>query len=413
MSLTRSGVAAWLLAAGVVIAGTGGGARGADTAFYAPSFEKPPSARAMTELGRELFFDPGLSANGKMSCSTCHDPDHSYGPPNDLPVQPGGIDGRQAGVRAVPSLMYMQNSPPFTEHFFDDEGDDSIDQGPSGGRTWDGRAQSVHDQARLPLLSPLEMANADEAAVAAKLRLAAYAGQFREVFGEHVLGDDSRLVRAALMVLETFQQDSTRFYPYTSKYDAWLRHQATLTAQELRGLQAFNDPARGNCARCHPSTAKEGGFPQFTDFGYAALGVPRNPAIGVNADANYHDLGLCGPLRTDLSDKKQYCGMFRTPTLRNVATRGVFFHNGVFHRLDEVLRFYAQRDTSPAQWYGVAADGGLRVDADLPRPYQANIDRQAPFGRRIGEPPAFDAADIRDMLAFLTALTDGYAPTPR
>jgi cytochrome c peroxidase len=105
--------------------------------------------------------------------------------------------------------------------------------------------------------------------------------------------------------------------------------------------------------------------------------------------------------------------MFRTPTLRNVATRGVFFHNGVFHRLDDVLRFYAQRDTSPAQWYGVAADGGLRVDADLPKPYQANIDRQAPFGRRIGEPPAFDAADIRDMLAFLNTLTDGYAQTPR
>ena len=82
-------------------------------------------------------------------------------PSNDLPVQRGGGDGRSFGVRAVPSLKYTQNVPPFTEHFIDDEGDDSVDQGPAGGRTWDGRSKSFHDQARLPLLSPFEMANKD------------------------------------------------------------------------------------------------------------------------------------------------------------------------------------------------------------------------------------------------------------
>jgi cytochrome c peroxidase len=421
MSRTSFGVAALLLALGIPAAadagnsgaiggsgGSGGDALAAAAAFYANSFEKRPSVRAMSEIGREMFIDPGLSASGRISCATCHDPARSYGPPNDLPVQWGGVDGRQAGVRAVPSLMYMQNSPPFTEHFFDDDGDDSVDQGPTGGRTWDGRAESAHAQARLPLLSPLEMANADAAAVTAKLRRAPYAAQFPAVFGDRILDDDESLWRAALMALETFQQDSARFYPYTSKYDAWLRHQATLTPQELRGLEAFNDPAKGNCARCHPSGVKGGGFPQFTDFGYAAIGVPRNAAIGANADARYHDLGLCGPLRTDLADKKPYCGMFRTPTLRNVATRGVFFHNGVFHRLEDVLRFYAQRDTAPEQWYGAA---GGSAGADLPQRYQANLDRQAPFGRGVGEPPAFDAADIRDLLAFLATLNDGYGQT--
>ncbi|HVO46540.1 MAG TPA: hypothetical protein VMT29_09410 [Steroidobacteraceae bacterium] len=61
-------------------------------------------------------------------------------------------------IDAVPSLRYTQNVPVFTEHFFEDDGNDSEDQGPAGGRTWDGRAQSAHDQARLPLFSTLEMA---------------------------------------------------------------------------------------------------------------------------------------------------------------------------------------------------------------------------------------------------------------
>ncbi len=69
------------------------------------------------------------------------------------------------------------------------------------------------------------------------------------------------------------------FYPYSSKYDAFLRGSASLSAAEQRGLAAFNDPARGNCARCHPSAMREGALPQFTDFGFAALGAPRNPAI--------------------------------------------------------------------------------------------------------------------------------------
>jgi cytochrome c peroxidase len=134
---------------------------GGQPRFYANSFEKTPSAAALTELGRALFFDPALSASGKMSCATCHDPKHDFGPPNDLAVQRGGVEGRGFGVRAVPSLKYTQTVPAFTEHFVDDDGDDSVDQGPAGGRMWDGRASSIHDQARLPLFSPFEMANRD------------------------------------------------------------------------------------------------------------------------------------------------------------------------------------------------------------------------------------------------------------
>jgi cytochrome c peroxidase len=402
-ALVVGGSLIWTAAAGVR------GAAGADAPFYANTFQKVPSAAAMTDIGRALFFDASLSASGKTGCATCHDPRRAFGPPDDSPVQRGGRDGRRPGVRAVPSLMYTQNIPPFTEHYFDDEGDDSADQGPAGGRTWDGRAQSAHDQARLPLFSPFEMANASVKAVVAKVRRARYAEQFRGTFGNKVFDDEALAFKAVLMALETFQQSPADFYPYSSKYDAWLRHETSLSGDELRGLAAFNDPAKGNCARCHPSGMRQGAFPQFTDFGYAAVGAPRNLALSANADRRYFDLGLCGPLRTDLADRKEYCGLFRTPSLRNVATRRVFFHNGVFHRLEDVVRFYAERDTRPQNWYPRGANGVTLKFDDLPLQYQGNVDTQAPFDRHMGDQPALSETDIKDIVVFLNALTDGYA----
>jgi cytochrome c peroxidase len=388
--------------------GDRGIAAAADTPFYSNTFEKAPSAAAMTLVGRALFFDASLSASGKVACASCHDPRRAFGPPNDSPVQRGGSDGRRFGLRAVPSLMYAQNIPVFTEHYFDDEGDDSIDQGPAGGRTWDGRAQSAHDQARLPLFSPFEMANPSADAVVAKVQGAAYAAVFRQTFGDRVFDDKALAFKGVLMALEIFQQSPSDFYPYSSKYDAWLRHETSLSDQEMRGLAAFNNPNKGNCARCHPSGMRKGAFPQFTDFGYAAIGAPRNKAIAANADSRYYDLGLCGPLRADLADKKEYCGLFRTPTLRNVATRRVFFHNGALHRLEDAVRFYAERDTQPQKWYPPGKDGVTAKFDDLPPQYRSNIDTRIPLDRRVGDSPALSEADIKDIVVFLGALTDGY-----
>ena len=382
--------------------------RTAGAPFYQNTFEKMPAAAALTALGRELFLDPALSASGKIACAGCHDPKHGFGPANGLPVQRGGGDGRSFGMRAVPSLMYTQNVPPFTEHFIDDEGDDSVDQGPAGGRTWDGRAQSFHDQARLPLFSPFEMANTDTDAVVLKVRHARYAGEFRAAFGEKIFDDGALAFKGILMALEAYQQSPAEFYPYSSKYDAWLRHEVSLSPQEARGLAAFKDPLKGNCARCHPAAARNGAFPQFTDFGFAAIGAPRNSSIPANADPKYYDLGLCGPLRTDLRDRKEYCGLFRTPSLRNVARRAVFFHNGVLHSLSDAVRFYAERDTQPQKWYPRGRGGSLAKFDDLPAVYLASVDRQAPFDRHAGEAPAMSEQDIGDVVAFLQTLSDGY-----
>jgi cytochrome c peroxidase len=377
--------------------------------FYSRSFEPMPSAAALAALGRQLFLDPALSASGKIACATCHDPKHDFGPANAEAVQRGGADGRSFGVRAVPSLKYTQNTPPFTEHFVDDDGDDSVDQGPAGGRTWDGRSQSFHDQARLPLFSSFEMANKDLDAVLAKVR-AGHDAQFRAVFGDRVFDAKALAFKAVLMALEAYQQDPAEFYPYSSKYDAYLRHEAALSTQELRGLAAFNDSEKGNCARCHPSAKIKGAFPQFSDFGFAAIGAPRNRAIPANAERRYYDLGLCGPWRTDLRDRHEYCGLFRTPSLRNVARRPVFLHNGVLHSLSEVVRFYAERDTMPQKWYPKAPDGRILKFDDLPAVYVANLDTQAPFDRHAGDVPSLSAQDIEDIVAFLRTLSDGYSP---
>jgi cytochrome c peroxidase len=382
------------------------GAAGAPEPFYRVTFERTPSAADLGALGRRLFFDVGLSSSGRIACATCHAPDRAYGPANNEAVQRGGADQRAAGLRAAPSLRYTQNIPPFTEHYFESDGNDSEDQGPAGGRTWDGRAQSAHDQAPLPLLSPLEMANPSPEAIVAKVARAPYARDFRRAFGPHLFDESDRAFKAVLIALEVFQQSPKDFYPYSSRYDAWLRGQAALTAAQARGLALFNDPAKGNCARCHPSAIKEGAFPAFSDYGYVALGVPRNPAIPANADPQYYDLGLCGPLRADLSDHGAYCGMFRTPSLRNVAARGAFFHNGAVHRLRDAVRFYAERDARPAAWY--PRDNAGRVDRfdDLPPAYRANVEANAPFGQHDGDPPPLDDAQIDDLVEFLKALTD-------
>lgn len=370
-------------------------------------------ATQLETLGRGLFFDPSLSASGQMPCATCHDPAHALGPSNALPVQFGGKDMRKPGLRAVPSLEYLQVVPPFTEHYYesDDEGDGSVDNGPTGGLTWDGRVNRGRDQARIPLLSPFEMANGTPADAAARIRDGRYAGDLRKIFGNDVFADPDKAFAAAAEALEVYQQDYRTFYPYSSKYDAYLAGHVTLSEQEARGLALFDNPEKGNCGNCHRSQrGKDGTPPQFTDYGMIAVGVPRNRAIPANADPSYFDLGLCGPLRTDLSGNSEYCGRFITPTLRNVALRQSFFHNGVVHSLREAVVFYVERDTDPAKWYPRDADGRVQKFDDLPAAYHANINMELPFGGRPGDAPKLSASEIDDVVAFLNTLTDGYQP---
>ena len=155
----------------------------------------------------------------------------------------------------------------------------------------------------------------------------------------------------------------------------------------------------------------EGNPPQFSDLQYEALGVPRNVALADTKDSNYFDLGVCGPIRKDIAEQTQFCGMFKTPTLRNTAVRRAFFHNGVFQTLQQVMDFYNFRDTKPENVYPLGADGKPQKYNDIPAQYHANVDvSDAPFNRHVGETPAMTAQDEADIIAFLNTLNDGYQP---
>ena len=363
-------------------------------------------------LGKQIFFDRTLSASGKMACATCHDPRYAYGPPNGLAVQYGGPAMKSSDYRAVPSLRYILNYVPVWTHVRATnpiERYTETNEVSAGGYTWDGRFNSLHAQAMFPFFSPVEMDNGSDVELARKLSEAPYASGFRKVFGRDVFRHPALAVHDATLALQQFELQDASFHPYTSKYDRWLAGKATLTPQELRGKRLFDDPNGGNCASCHlDQVGANGAHPLFTDFQFEALGVPRNPQIPWNKNRRYYDMGLCGPFRKDAASKDPAnCGLFRTPSLRNVAIRRVFFHNGRFHSLREALEFYVARDTDPAKWYPAGSNGKIEKFNDLPPQYRGNVDTiDAPLNRHPGQKPVWNRKQISDVIAFLKTLTD-------
>ena len=393
---------------------------------------------AMARLGKDIFFDTGLSSSGKLACASCHSPDHAYGPPNDGPVMLGGPTLTLPGARAVPSLTYLDRQSDFSIGP-DDKQNETVTLAqlaaigqtaervqktatqsaqsaanivPQGGLFWDGRADTLQIQASGPLLDPREMDGGSIEIVAEKLRNAAYAKKFAELFGEGIFTNANLLVGEATFAVGRYQVEEPSFHPYTSKFDYWLEGKARLSETEMRGYRLFNDPDKANCAGCHSSQlSREGQPPLFTDTQYEALAAPRNPALADTRDPGYFDLGVCGPIRKDIADQTQFCGMFKTPTLRNTARRHAFFHNGVFQTLQQVMDFYNFRDTNPEKVYPLGADGKVEKYNDIPVQYHGNVDvSDPPFNRHPGDVPAMTDQDEADIIAFLKTLNDGYVP---
>ena len=383
--------------ASVLLSACGGGGSAGGPPEAAQSL---PTGADRVAIGDRLFDDTTLSASGRLACATCHDASrgHADAPGVFLPF--GGVNGDHEGLRSTPTLRYLSEARAFR---FNPNGD------PAGGLTWDGRADNRAAQARLPLLAAHEMANGDQAALAQRLRALPYVAQLRFAYSLPVNASDAQLVDAAAQALADYQAGDASFQPYTSKFDASLEGRATLSAQEARGLALFIDPRRGNCAVCHTSTPPPGASkPLFTNFTYHALGVPRN-ASHATRDSSFFDLGLCGPRRTDLRDLGALCGMFRVPTLRNVALTAPYFHNAAIATLEDAVAFYATRDSDPAHWYPVV-NGQVQRFNDLPPQYHANVSFEAPFNQQVGAPPALSAQDVQDIVAFLRTLSDGYVP---
>ena len=312
--------------------------------------------------------------------------------------------------------MYLERQPNFTIGPENDENENaSLIQAATASRSARRKQKTAQSTAQTANnLVPLEMDGGSVARIAAKLRRAPYAPLFPPLFGSSVFQNARVLVTEALFAIARYEFEDRTFHPYTSKFDYWLEGKARFSPAEVRGYHLFNDQHRADCAACHLDRPRRDRLPPlFTDHQFEALGVPRNTTLSANSDSRYFDLGICGPIRTDMRSQTQYCGMFATPTLRNVATRHVFFHNGVYHSLRQVLDFYNFRVVDPQRIYPRRLDGTLYEFNDIPPRYRTNVDvADPPFDRAPGERPPMSAQDEEDIIAFLETLTDGYRPRP-
>ncbi len=391
----KSVIVAGVLAASIAFAGT-------PQLPAMPGVAGPFSpAPARVALGRQVFFDTRLSEPAGTSCASCHDPTQGFAGNHGSRIGVAlGSRPDLVGRRNVPSVLYAAYVPPL--FFYQD--DDALAPTPFGGLFTDGRVDTVAELVRHPLLDPLEMHNRSDADIARKLRTAPYADGFKRTFGPDVFRTTASTLTALGAAMDAFLQ-SRDMSPFSSRYDAWVQGKAKLTAEELRGLKLFKDPDRGNCASCHKfnETSTNPARSLFTDFGYDALAVPRNRAIPANRDPRHFDEGLCATGRAKgWKEPGQWCGYFRTPSLRNVAARERYMHNGVFSDLRDAVAFYATRSIEPERWYG----NGRQFDDVAPR-HLGNVNvATMPYNRRKGMKPALDDADIDAIVAFLRTLTD-------
>ena len=386
-----------------LLAGCGGGGDSSTQTDLTPTAQdsgNTATEAARVAVGDLLFNDTRLSAAGNLACASCHVQDRGHADAQGVVLPLGGPGLDQPGLRSSPTLNYLNDNRAFA---FDGQGR------PHGGFTWDGRADSRAAQALGPLLAANEMAHASSAAVVARVRTLPYLAQLLSATGLATTASDAQVLDAVQTALQAYQSGDPDYQPYTSKFDAVQDGRASFTAQEARGLALFNSPQQGNCASCHSSTPPAGQTRAlFTNFGYFALGVPRNRSAAT-ADPAFFDMGLCGPVRTDLAHRTDLCGQFKVPTLRNVALTAPYFHNSAVATLAEAVSFYATRDIDPARWYPMA-DGVVDKFNDLPIAYRGNVNQQPPFGQQPGQPPRLSAQDVQDLVAFLQTLTDGFVP---
>lgn len=325
-------------------------------------------------LGKKIFFDTNLSNPPGQSCATCHMPGNAFADPEGLPVSRGAVKTK-FGHRNSPTIAYAAFSPHF--HY------DSVEEAYIGGLFWDGRANTLSEQALIPLMSHFEMNNTSEKTVVDYIKSAPYANLFKTVYGPKSFDDTHAAFLRIAEALEEYEE-TVEVSPFTSKFDYYMKGLVKLTPQEERGLKLFNDEKKGNCAACHPSTPDPiTGAILFTDFTYDNLGVPANPKL-IELDKDYKkDCGL-GSVVKCLEDE----GKFKVPTLRNIDRTAPYFHNGVYKTLEDVVRFYNSRDVDTLKF------GPAEVKQNVNKDELGNL--------------GLTEQEIKDIAAFMRTLSDGY-----
>lgn len=278
--------------------------------------DENPLTRAKIELGRQLYFDPRLSADEKISCATCHSPESGFAAHTQFGV---GIKGQQGG----------RNSPVSYNRILSDA------------QFWDGRAASLEEQAVGPIQNPIEMGNTHEACVACLKGIEGYRLQFEKIFGELTIQTVGKAIASferAIVTgpapfdynerLRTFseqdpdelkEEDPDLFQQYEEAKAAAEAH--PMSEEAKRGRDLFFGQKAG-CTACHVG-------PNLSDEKYHNLGV--------GMDAKEPDLG-----RSVVTKDDKDRGAFKTPTVRNVELSAPYMHDGSQKTLEEVVDWYAK-----------------------------------------------------------------------
>lgn len=242
-------------------------------------------------LGEKLFFDPLLSRDSTVSCASCHKPEFAFA--DNTPTSKG-VGGR-SGDRNTPSAMNMLD-----RNFY----------------FWDGRAESLEEQALGPIENHVEMDLPISLAVKRLIANDMYNKSFIAVYGK---APSSQLLAKAIAAYEnSLETSNTVFDKYISGTDTTL-----MSVSAKRGLTIFNN--KGKCFDCH--------------FGSDFTGSDKFRNIGLYNGKNLSDVG-----RYKISGKQKDLGAFKIPGLRNIAQTAPYMHNGMFKTLAEVIDYYNEPD---------------------------------------------------------------------
>jgi cytochrome c peroxidase len=246
-----------------------------------------PMTKEGVQLGRLLFYDPILSIDSTISCGSCHHQQFAFSDGGNKYSK--GVGGT-VGVRHAMPLFNLAYDPTYF---------------------WDGRARSLEEQALQPIEDPLEMKSSVDAVVAKLNKEPRYKAAFFSAFGV------SKITRSELA--KAISQFERSIISGNSKYDKWVRGEATLDSIEMMGRNLFTDEAKGDCTHCHSLGSL------FSDFNFKNNGLDVIPA----------DSG-----RYNVTKIAADIGKFKSPSLRNIALTAPYMHDGRFNTLDEVLKHY-------------------------------------------------------------------------
>ncbi len=250
-----------------------------------------PLTEEGVKLGKRLFFDPILSADNSISCASCHSPEHAFSDEGNAVSE--GVDGREGRRNAMPLFNLA-----WQDRF-----------------NWHGSAETLEEQAFEPVTNPDEMAETWPN-VAEKLKAdPPYPRLFYEAFGVEDF-DSTHVVKAIAQYERTLISGN-------SKFDQYLNGQTSLTPKEAAGLSVFMAEDQGDCFHCHGDPSN----PLWTDGDF------HNNAL----DQTFTDLGLY-----EVSGNSDHRGLFKTPSLRNLAFTAPYMHDGRFGTLDEVIDHYSE-----------------------------------------------------------------------